>query len=307
MFLKSTDRVLPFIMLIAFAVQMPCFAEEAKKEALDDRFPGLISGALTYATLSPLPEDVLLKCGALQLTVADLDAELDKAPAAAKEQLHKNKLFLLDNIAAGKLLVAAAQADADGGSDASDDEMIKNHLNGVVDSIAVTDEEVTVFYEENKDMCGGATLDQIEAQIKDFVLNQKKQDAVQEYVRTLGRRLPVEVSAEWVDEQAVFALDNDVDRARRSGKPSLVDFGSTGCRPCDMMAPILETLESKYADTLNVVFIHVGEEQILASRYGIQSIPVQIFYDKDGKELYRHTGFYPQDEIEARLKDMGVQ
>ena len=115
-----------------------------------------------------------------------------------------------------------------------------------------------------------------------------------EHVRTLGQRISIEVSASWTKEQAALAKDNPVDKARSSGKPSLVDFGSTGCRPCDMLAPILETLKTKYAGKVNVLFIHVGQEQILAARYGIQTIPMQFFYDKDGKEVFRHVGFWPQ-------------
>jgi len=115
------------------------------------------------------------------------------------------------------------------------------------------------------------------------------------------------VSAFWGKEQAILARDNPVDKARKSGRPSLVDFGASGCRPCDMMAPILRNIEKKYKGTLNVVFVHVRKEQILASRYGVQGIPIQIFFDRDGKEVFRHTGFFSQKEIERKLKEMGVR
>ena len=45
----------------------------------------------------------------------------------------------------------------------------------------------------------------------------------------------------------------------------------------------------KYAGRANVVFVSVREEQILASRYGIQSIPVQIFFDKDHSQFKKTT------------------
>ena len=51
---------------------------------------------------------------------------------------------------------------------------------------------------------------------------------VREHTRTLGQRLTIEVSSAWADEQAPLVLDNPADKARRSGKPSLVVF--TG--PC---------------------------------------------------------------------------
>ncbi len=107
-------------------------------------------------------------------------------------------------------------------------------------------------------------------------------------------------------KQAVLARDNPVDQARDSGKPSLVDFGATGCGPCDRMTPILEDLEDKYPGKRNVLFVHVCEKQILGAKYGIQTIPVQVFFDKDGREVFRHTGFFPQDEIEKKLAEMGV-
>jgi thiol-disulfide isomerase/thioredoxin len=104
-----------------------------------------------------------------------------------------------------------------------------------------------------------------------------------------------------------LAGDNPVDRARRSGKPTIVEFGAKGCIPCDMMQPILDKLRKDYPQKLNVVFVHVGEEQILSSRYGIRSIPVQVFFDNKGKEVFRHTGFFPEEDIMVQLKKMGVE
>jgi thioredoxin 1 len=156
-------------------------------------------------------------------------------------------------------------------------------------------------------LCGGATLEQIKNDLKQYLLQQKQQKAVAEYIRTMGQRVSIEVNKDWVEQQNTLARDNPVDKARASGRPSLIDFGSTGCRPCDMMTPILETLKKKYEKQLNVLFVHVGKEQIFAARYGIQSIPVQIFFDKDGKEFFRHTGFFPQDEIEKKLTELGVK
>ena len=156
-------------------------------------------------------------------------------------------------------------------------------------------------------MCGNASYDQVKGELKQYVLRQKQQQAVSEYIRTLGTRVPIVVSASWVKEQAKLARDNPVDKARASGKPSLVDFGASGCRPCDMMTPVLKYLKEKYIGKLNVHFIHVREENILAARYGIEAIPVQIFFDRHGKEVFRHSGYFPQVEIETKLSEMGVK
>jgi thiol-disulfide isomerase/thioredoxin len=286
-------------------------AEAGKKPALIcEVYPGLASSSLTYARLSDLPAGVLLKAQGLALTDKDIADQIAKVPQEMQAQLRKNSFFLLENLATRQLLAILARAktpEASAASSADEKEIIQQYLKGLVAHVQASQTEVAQFYEENKEACGGATLEQVKDQLKQLVLQQKQQDLVNEHVRTLGQRLSIEVSAAWTKEQSILARNNPVDQARFSGKPSLVDFGSTGCRPCEMLAPILETLKAKYAGKVNVVFVQVGQEQILAARYGIQTIPMQFFYDKDGKEVFRHVGFWPQAEMEKKLAEMGVK
>jgi thioredoxin 1 len=114
------------------------------------------------------------------------------------------------------------------------------------------------------------------------------------------------VNESWLEQQAKVAMDNPVDKARASGKPTMVEFGATGCIPCDKMQPILDNLRKNYPGKLNVVFVHVRKEAILASRYGIRSIPIQAFFDEKGKEVFRHVGFFPEDEVVKQLSRMGL-
>jgi thiol-disulfide isomerase/thioredoxin len=289
----------------------PSPAVPAKPSTIQEVYPGLASKCLTYARLADLPAGVVLKAEGLTITAKEIAGEIAKAPQETQPQLKKNAFFVLENLATRKLLVGLAKAKmpamrTDAASIAERD-LLDGYFKDVAAKVDVSEKEVADFYENNKDMCGGATLDQMKDSLKQYVLQQKQQEAVDEHIRTLGRRVPVEVSSAWTKEQSVLAKDNPVDKARASGKPSLVDFGSTGCKPCDMLAPILETLKEKYAGKVNVVFVHCGQEQILASRYGISSIPMQFFYDKDGKEVFRHVGFIPQQDIEKKLAEMGVQ
>jgi thioredoxin 1 len=91
------------------------------------------------------------------------------------------------------------------------------------------------------------------------------------------------------------------------GMVTMVDLGAKKCIPCKMMAPILEKLEKVYAARAAVVFFDVWEDPAPARRFGIRTIPTQIFFDKDGKEVYRHEGFLGEEEIIRRFKDMGVK
>ena len=88
--------------------------------------------------------------------------------------------------------------------------------------------------------------------------------------------------------------------------PRLVDLGAKTCIPCKMMAPILEELTEEYKGKLVVKFIDVWKNRGAAEQYGIRTIPTQIFYDRNGKEFFRHVGFFSKEEIIAAFKKQGI-
>jgi len=176
----------------------------------------------------------------------------------------------------------------------------------IAEKAQVTDSELKAFYDGNQEMVGGASFDQVKEPIRQLLLQQKKEALIGEYIQNLGQNREVTLDRSWVEKQYALALDNPVDKARQSGKPTMVEFGATGCIPCDMMQPILESLRMKFGSKLNVVFVQVREQQILGARYGIRSIPVQVFFDAQGREVFRHEGFLPEEKILPILKDMGL-
>ena len=88
--------------------------------------------------------------------------------------------------------------------------------------------------------------------------------------------------------------------------PRMVDLGADKCIPCKMMAPILEDLKTTYAGKMDVQFIDVWENPDAGKEYGINLIPTQIFYGPDGKERFRHEGFFSKEDILAKWKEFGV-
>ncbi|MBI1361539.1 MAG: thioredoxin fold domain-containing protein [Alphaproteobacteria bacterium] len=88
--------------------------------------------------------------------------------------------------------------------------------------------------------------------------------------------------------------------------PRLVDLGAGKCIPCKMMKPILDELKRDYASQFKTEFIDVWESPDEGKKYGIEMIPTQIFYDAEGKELFRHTGFFGKEDILAKWKELGV-
>jgi thioredoxin 1 len=90
------------------------------------------------------------------------------------------------------------------------------------------------------------------------------------------------------------------------GMVTMIDLGAKKCIPCKMMAPILEKLKGQYEGKASIVFIDVFEHRAQAVRFGIRTIPTQIFFDRDGKEVHRHLGFMSEEAIVRQLKRMGV-
>jgi thioredoxin 1 len=89
------------------------------------------------------------------------------------------------------------------------------------------------------------------------------------------------------------------------GKPVLLELGSHSCVPCKKMMPILNELSTQQSE-FTVSFVDVWQSEGKSEQYGIKSIPTQLFFDKDGKELFRHVGFYPKEDILAKWKEFGI-
>jgi len=91
------------------------------------------------------------------------------------------------------------------------------------------------------------------------------------------------------------------------GMVTMIDLGAKKCIPCKMMAPIMEKMEKAYKGKAVIAFIDVWEHREQAYRFGIRAIPTQIFFDKNGKEVYRHIGFLAEKDIVSQLEKMGVE
>ncbi len=90
------------------------------------------------------------------------------------------------------------------------------------------------------------------------------------------------------------------------GKVTMVDLGAHTCIPCKMMAPILEKLTAQYEGKAAIIFIDVWQNAAQGKKFKVSMIPTQIFFDKEGTEVYRHVGFMAEEDIVAQLAKMGV-
>ena len=92
-------------------------------------------------------------------------------------------------------------------------------------------------------------------------------------------------------------------------KVTFIELGSVRCIPCQKMETVMNSIEEKYAGQVKVVFhdVWTPKGKPYGQKYGIRSIPTQVFLDENGKEFYRHIGYFPEEELVKVLKQKGVK
>jgi len=93
---------------------------------------------------------------------------------------------------------------------------------------------------------------------------------------------------------------NWMTEVEKSRVPVVVDFWAPWCGPCRMVSPVIEKLAGKYSGKVKVVKVNVDDNQALAMRYNIMSIPTIMVF-KDGKAVDQAIGAAPSDFYEKLL------
>jgi len=260
---------------------------------------------------------VIATVGGKKITLKYLRQELKKLPddlrknyegdlpgfleeLIVKEALLTEALqFKIDTVTAVKALIATDKTKRD---NIIIDELITRV---VFAGISVTDEEAMKFFKDNQSQMNNLTFDQMKPQIADYLIQQKRQSAVESYIANLVKSATITRNDKWrqAEEKKV---NNPLTAALKNSLPTMVDFGSTTCMPCIQMKPIIEELQKEIPDKANILFINVNEQPVLTRQYKITLIPLQVFFDKSGTEIYRHIGFYPKDSIMVWLNKAGL-
>lgn len=84
-------------------------------------------------------------------------------------------------------------------------------------------------------------------------------------------------------------------------KVTFLELGAESCIPCKMMQPVLREIAAIYPGVVDVIFHDLYKNRSVGQQYGVRVMPTQIFLDAEGREFYRHEGFYPKDELKEML------
>lgn len=87
-------------------------------------------------------------------------------------------------------------------------------------------------------------------------------------------------------------------------KPVLVDFFATWCGPCQMQAPALDELKAKIGDAASILKVDVDRNPQAAAAFGVRGVPTLILF-KEGKQVWRQSGFVPAAELEKVIRQFG--
>ena len=92
-------------------------------------------------------------------------------------------------------------------------------------------------------------------------------------------------------------------------KVTFIELGSVRCIPCIMMQAVMREIEEEFGDQVRIIFYDVWtpEGKPYGAKYRIRLIPTQVFLDSDGKEYFRHEGFFAKEELAKVLQMKGAR
>ncbi|MEO0123057.1 MAG: thioredoxin domain-containing protein [candidate division WOR-3 bacterium] len=265
-----------------------------------------------------LTDDILAIVDNIKITKQQLDSMLNAMPSQIKEYYKDDKPGFLEELITRQLLINEAKRQkvnqqddykdlVKQNPDKKEDIMVNLLLRKIVSNVTVNENELRDFFNQYKDQLPNKDYESVKEQLRPMAIEEKQRLKIEEFINNLKAKAKIVRNDKWIKEQAALTADNPLSRALKSGRPVLADFGRGTCIPCKMMQPILEKLQKEYAGKAEILIIDVGEYASLARQYKIMMIPTQIFFDKSGKEVYRHQGFMPEQDIISQLKKLGVE
>lgn len=101
--------------------------------------------------------------------------------------------------------------------------------------------------------------------------------------------------------EITITKDNFEEEILNSNIPVIADFWATWCGPCQMMGPVLSQIAEEYEGKYKVCKINIDENEDLAGKYMIMSIPTLIIF-KDGHQVNKHIGTCRKEDILSLLQ-----
>lgn len=272
----------------------------------------------TVESKSFINEDVLAVVNGEEITRRALNQQFETLPQQYKEYFKDDKTGFLEELVSRQLLLQAARREniqkqpeyktAVAQNPGQEEQVVINLLlKNIVADVSITESELREFFDQYKDQLPVKDYDAVKEQLRPMALEEKQRLTIEEYINNLKSTAKIIRNEKWIETQEALTTDNPLNNALKRGQPVVVDFGRGTCMPCKMMEPILKKLEKKYQGRASILILDVDEYRSLSRKYRVMVIPTQVFFDSNGKEVYRHQGFMSEADIIAKLKELGVE
>lgn len=304
------------VLALVAAIAATIFVKSGKEEPDKER------SARARADDFP-PSEVLATVDGKPITLEFLTSELNMFPEQMREDYRDYRHDLLEDLIARKLLLGEAERlklaespeykEALAGHEAHpghEEEALLTVLleTQVFKGIQVTEEELREFHQRREAVTPtGLSFETVRDSLRPLLFQKKQDDAVEARISELRGTATITRNDTWINAQKALSGENPLDMALSYGRPVVADFGRGKCIPCKMMKPILEKLAKEFEGKAEVLIIDIDDYPALARRCRVRFIPLQVFFDASGNEVYRHESFMPEEDIREQLAKLGVK
>lgn len=261
---------------------------------------------------NPLGSGVLAVVNLRQITEKELEARLQSLSEEYQSAYKKNKEGLLDQLIIEEVLYQEAEqrgmAEKNTGTVSPENKMmaIRKLITAATEKVTVTEKDAREFYDTHPAEVEGASYDEIKEEIKKYLVSQKQNEIVDKLIADSKQKAQITINQAWLNKQAALKPQNPLTKALKNGKPTVLDLGSGTCIPCKMMKPIFEELEKEYGGKANIILLEINNYRDVANQYQVRVIPTQVFFDRQGNQVWRHEGFLAKEDIVKKLKELGA-
>lgn len=184
--------------------------------------------------------------------------------------------------------------------------LINELLNKAVRAgIKVGEDEMVAYFKENPKTMKGLTYPEAKPQIFQTLHMQKESEAIKRYIADLRTKADI-----FYNENLLISKSNKTDPIKSALKnklPTMVEFGGCYSAVCERMKPVIAGLQSEYKDKANILILDYEQYKTLTQNYQIKLVPTLIFFDNQGNETFRHTGFFSKDSILIQIQNAGLK
>ena len=101
-------------------------------------------------------------------------------------------------------------------------------------------------------------------------------------------------------------INDAIKSASVQGRATLIVFGAAHCDACKRMLPHVEHFRSDHSSRVEVMFIDILKRPEVVNPYGVDGIPMQLFYGTDGIQFNKHYGYYSVDDMQMVFTNHGI-